>query len=128
MGIDISMVIEHRMNVGGSWVRLAWNDECDRNHNVFTALAGITRQPGVAVISEPRGLPEDASEGAIEYFKSSELWTAISHLTLAEIEAYDWANSPAGESRFWSALVPAMRDMAKAGGGAGGVRIVFGFS
>jgi len=61
----------------------------DRNYTVFSVLAGVRNDGYVKPISEPRGLPDDATHSKVEpeyeYGDHSFSW-----LTLAELLSYDW--------------------------------------
>lgn len=63
-----------------------------RNYHLFAILAGVRNYNRVTPIAAPRGLPEDVS-GYVKH-QSDSLGCdghSHSHLTLAELEAYDWA-------------------------------------
>lgn len=115
MGCDIHMIVEKRVNGKWERVEslpprpCSWCSakgkydsglsciNCDgrtvdtepyseRNYTVFATLAGVRSDGYVNPISEPRGLPEDATHGSeYEYGDHSFTW-----LTLAEVLNHDW--------------------------------------
>lgn len=112
MGCDIHFYVERRE--GDHWVSAdTWKksddlgewwkaDEFydDRNYNLFAILAdvrngrgfaGIKTGEGFNPISEPRGLPDDAS---LEVKRCAEQWSGDGHshswLTVKEIMDFDW--------------------------------------
>lgn len=107
MGTDIYFAVESR--TGGTWERCeamlpdpesgtlnrrSWYDE--RNYELFFLLAGLESPrpvgPPSAVISEPRGLPEDLSdETAREFSRFLASGTfGMSWLSAHDLVAYDW--------------------------------------
>ena len=58
MGCDIHAHSEVKIN--GTWHHLSVLD-IDRSYSLFTRMAGVRSCPGVEPISDPRGMPEDAS-------------------------------------------------------------------
>lgn len=61
MGCDIHVWTEAKIR--GKWVALG-HPRVNRNYELFALLAGVRNYENIAPISEPRGLPEDASEAA----------------------------------------------------------------
>lgn len=117
MGCDIHFYVERR--VDGKWVTAdKWGKDeddnnrtvslggsyyGDRNYDLFAILAnvrnghgfaGVKTGEGFVPISEPRGIPNDASS---EYRAYAESWGMYGHshsyLTVAEIMAYDWTQT-----------------------------------
>lgn len=111
MGCDIHSTLEVREN--GIWkfvrgsgsVDAPYGDEPikDRSYRTFAILAGVRKGYGFAgvdtgdefrPISEPKGVPDDASK---EYLAHVELWNGDGHshsfLTLAEILAFDFTRT-----------------------------------
>ncbi len=65
-----------------------------RNYNLFTALAGVRSEHfanNPPIISEPKGIPDDASP---EYIEEVKYWKGDGHshsyLTLKDIKEFDW--------------------------------------
>lgn len=98
MGCDIHLHVEKKVN--GKWVEVPDVGYDNRNYKVFAILANVRNGYGFAgcptgrgfkSISEPKGLPDDASKEVKEH---SESWGVDGHshsyLTLKELEAYDW--------------------------------------
>jgi hypothetical protein len=115
MGCDIHFYVERRE--GGRWVSAdEWTTEDgenhvdykkayyhNRNYNLFSILADVRNGRGFAgcktgegfnPISEPRGIPDDASP---EYRAAAESYGEDGHshsfLTVAEIMAFDWTQT-----------------------------------
>lgn len=116
MGCDIHLYVEKK--VDGKWqIQGKFEDADDegyrefsgpsfyneRNYNLFAVLAdvrngrgfaGITTGKGFNPISEPRGVPDDASE---DYFCMVEQWGcdghSHSHHTLRQLLEYDWTQT-----------------------------------
>ena len=98
MGCDIHSYVEYRNKDTGKWnmvriyVPYCWEPERldlvepynSRNYELFSMLAGVR---GFATpISEPRGIPQDASNGVRREYESVEDWVHTpSWLTLAEL-------------------------------------------
>ena len=107
MGCDIHFFVETKQNDGtwksaDTWVSDDWDpgrmkipyDEHfyqDRNYNLFAILANVRNYSDFNPISEPRGLPEDASP---DVKAQSDVWDMDGHshsyLTVTELKAYDW--------------------------------------
>jgi hypothetical protein len=72
MGTDIHLYAEQRLG-NGRWVALfdsqvfIWRD-----YGLFTRLAGVREREGVVPISQPRGMPADASETVREGLSSGD--------------------------------------------------------
>lgn len=62
MGCDIHMGLEGRIN--GEWRLIADDVYDERSYPLFALLAGVRNEPewGITPISEPRGVPDDASK------------------------------------------------------------------
>lgn len=118
MGCDIHMFVEIRNPSTGAWEFVpaegnAPQDDWDRknnrwswfggrNYTLFGILADV-RGSSWPPISEPRGIPEDAS---LEYLSVAYPWKLDGHshswLTVAEIDAYNW-----GQTRLHKEVVSA---------------------
>lgn len=124
MGCDIHSHVEKRVNgqwlAADNWVKdppdwysegeeiplvVPFNEQIygDRNYNLFAILAnvrngcgfaGIKTGSGFNIISEPRGIPEDACE---EYKLCAERYGIDGHshswLTLDEVLSFDWTQT-----------------------------------
>lgn len=119
MGCDIHLFVEKRVN--GRWVTAdKWKTDKDdepprkrvpydaafyhdRNYELFSILAdvrngrgfaGIKTGEGFVPIADPRGLPDDVCD---EVRAEAESWGgdghSHSHLTVAELMAYDWTQT-----------------------------------
>lgn len=136
MGCDIHLYVERRLASGWAEVNREFNT--DRNYTLFEMLADVRGGLGLPVISERRGIPSDASPGVRDIAES---WSSDghshSHLSLRELNAYDWgAAMPSGCSwaatrgeaagAFFSETLPALRELSDDGVGDD-VRIVFFF-
>lgn len=121
MGCDIRMRVElldwYTMPDGTESKEQAWRTVMTeaasygaRNYSVFAALADVRNyQSQIAPITQPRGIPEDASpDTKTEHAR----WTSDAHsaswLTLAEVLAYNWGEVPHA-SEFW-AWAKSLRD------------------
>ena len=89
MGTDITMAVEVR--IGDRW---KWLDgehvDVERSYDLFGLLANVrngTWGDPVPVIAAPRGLPADADARLLVDVPGEH---SFSHLTLAELLAYDW--------------------------------------
>lgn len=98
MGCDIHSYVEYRNKDTGQWkmvriyVPYRWEPERlrlvepynGRNYELFSMLAGVR---GCATpIAEPRGIPQDASDGVLCEYEAAEGWTHTpSWFTLAEL-------------------------------------------
>lgn len=104
MGCDIHCYAEKR-NKDGKWEIVGDNYQPygNRNYNLFailanvrngTAFAGCKTGEGFNPISNPKGVPSDASE---EYASLSEQWDSDGHshsyFTLRELLDYDWTQT-----------------------------------
>jgi hypothetical protein len=107
MGCDIHLYVERRTDSGWEHVpdhSKEWGDPANwfngRNYDLFsiladvrngTGFAGVKTGDGFRPIDTPRGLPVDVS---LVVRESAEEWGvdghSHSHLTVAEILAYDW--------------------------------------
>lgn len=90
MGCDIHTHVE--MKKENKWIHI---DEVPeefekRNYSTFSILAGVRSSFNVKPISEPKGIPEDASK---ETKANIEKWNgdghSHSHLTLKELDTFD---------------------------------------
>ncbi len=98
IGCDLHSYVEYRDKTAGLWkmvrmyVPYRWEPERlglvepfnGRNYELFAILAGVRgfAQP----IAEPRGIPQDASNGVLCEYEAAEGWTHTpSWLTLAEL-------------------------------------------
>lgn len=62
-----------------------------RNYALFTMLAGVRASDDFPVISEPKGMPQDASPAAVEYADQYGCdGHSHSYLTLKELRDFDW--------------------------------------
>ena len=95
MGCDIHASIEARKNKKlKEWIAVNQNVDIPRSYSLFTALAGVrNRDEGIIVISKPRGIPDDVSEGHKE---EHDYWGSDGHsdswLTFSELHEYVHAN------------------------------------
>ncbi len=100
MGCDIHAMIEVRTDKG--WEARGGELDIWRNYDLFAILAGVRNRGGrdLNKISEPRGVPTDASEEWLSYVKHWE-YDAHSHSyhTLAQLQAFDW--NGVGEHEGW---------------------------
>lgn len=86
MGCDIHIYAEKKGD-DGKYHNLPGDLEFNANYGVFGFLAGVRNYSAVTPISEPRGIPDDASETVKEEFidwegdAHSESWLAVSELT-----------------------------------------------
>lgn len=102
MGCDISLKVE--VKVKGKWL-LFNQPRVDRNYELFEKMAGVRGDVSNA-ISEPKGLPDDISEGTklvYEYEKDDA--HSESYLTLLEIGLLEkWYEEQAyeGTSRWFN--------------------------
>jgi hypothetical protein len=102
-----------------------------RNYDLFALLAGVRNYNKIRPISEPKGLPEDVSRIIKAY---SDDWDVDGHshswLTLAELQAWDWASQNRMETwaeavgSFFTETMPALAKLAK---DPTNIRIVFWF-
>ena len=98
MGCDIHSYVEYRDKDTGQWkmvriyVPYRWEPERldlvepynSRNYELFSMLAGV--RGFAAPIVEPRGFPQDASDGVRREYELAEEWMHTpSWLTLAEL-------------------------------------------
>lgn len=97
MGCDIHTFSEKKIN--GKW-EFQKSIDIDRNYDLFSILAnvrngygfaGVKTGEGFISISNPKGIPFDASK---EYEKEVEEWGGDGHshswLTIKEIKGFDW--------------------------------------
>jgi hypothetical protein len=65
MGCDIHATIEAKKNKElREWITVNQNVNIPRSYSLFYALAGVrSREEEIVIISKPRGVPFDASEG-----------------------------------------------------------------
>lgn len=95
MGCDIHAMVERKhLNWEGKpsqgWWCNAGDPDIGRNYAIFSVLADVRNINGIPVISQPKGLPEDACS-------PMEAWHArwegdahsASYLTLTELKAFD---------------------------------------
>ena len=87
MGCDIHLWAERR--VDGAWQYASDNIYDQRNYRTFAILAAVRNDHDMTPISEPRGLPEDCGDYVREEL-SNDGGHSASHLTVAEIMAFDW--------------------------------------
>lgn len=90
MGCDIHAVLERKAkNSKHYWVS-AGNPEIGRDYEMYALMAGVRNEDELAPISEPKGVPEDASS---EFEALYDVWDADAHsasyLTLAELKSAD---------------------------------------
>lgn len=117
MGCDIHLYVECRDNASAPWRSAdTWREEAGersvpyekafysgRNYDLFSILADVRNGTGFAgnktgdgfvPISKPRGLPDDVSKPVADV---ASRWQgdghSHSHLTVAEIMAYDWTQT-----------------------------------
>lgn len=115
MGCDIHCYAERKNKDGkweivgnkekgeDGWVNIDYEPYVNRNYNLFailanvrngTAFAGCKTGEGFNPISNPKGVPSDASE---EYASLSEQWDSNGHshsyFTLRELLDYDWTQT-----------------------------------
>lgn len=84
MGCDIHMFVEAK-NKSDKWVMVD-KPEVNRNYGLFEKMAGV-RGEDYNAIAQPRGLPDNASEGTmLHYVYWSEDAHTESYLKLSEIE------------------------------------------
>ena len=101
-----------------------------QDYEIFTALANVRREDiknkEVQTISNPRGVPKDASEEVKEWAKDIDGY-AYSWLTLDEIMSHVPFLSPESENR-WDALIDTLSQFyARFGTRFEDIRIVFYF-
>ena len=90
MGADIHAYAEV-LDSDGTWVLSDWRDDLHRDYGLFGFLADVRNYSHVPVISEPRGLPGDASgEVRTEYDEWGMGAHSTSWVTLAELLAFDY--------------------------------------
>lgn len=114
---------------GRMWVNYEDRIYCDRNYEVFAALADVRNDGNIRPISAPKMLPSDISH---EVKNEADHWVmdghSYSHFTLAELEAVNWS----GYDRFiWikkqicDGIMITLRE--KSNGDPESIRIVFWF-
>ena len=91
MGCDIHSYAEKR-NESGQWEVIDGVHPFDsRSYGAFAFLAGVRNYSAITPISQPRGIPEDASEYVKEEHES---WTCDAHsaswLSVAELASFDY--------------------------------------
>ena len=142
MGCDIHHVVEKRNAETGKWEAVwptgphknggyyfpeaeAGGHRIWRNYDIFAVLADVRNRGGIVPISEPRGVPHDASDVARDMIDYQGL-DAHSHsfVTLGELLRYDW--QPAPLDRFGPSWFGFLRLIAGYGG-PDDVRLVFCF-
>lgn len=98
MGCDIHIWTEVRKD--GKWEISGYQPNGSRNYNTFAILAnvrngrgfaGIKTGEGFNPISDPKGVPDDASP---EYLEAVDQWEGDGHshsfLTMQELTSFDW--------------------------------------
>lgn len=92
MGCDISSFAEKKDSNGtfqcdGTWEPFSW-----RVYTVFAFLAGVRNQAGIKPLSEPRGLPSDASDVAARMHENQEFGClhSTSWFMVAELADFDY--------------------------------------
>ena len=115
MGCDIHCYAERKNKDGkweivgnvkkeeDGWISIDYEPYHDRNYNLFDILANVSNETefagyetgeGFNPISNPKGVPSDASE---EYASLYEQWDSDGHshsyLTLRELLDYDWTQT-----------------------------------
>jgi len=124
MGCDIHLYVERRQE-DGSWA-LVSGDEGDfyngRNYDVFAIFAGVRNRGGWNPISEPRGVPPDASPGYLEIINgycSHYFVHSHSYLTYSDLTGYDWTQERNGVTAyadtiwFWANTVPELLELGR---------------
>lgn len=103
MGCDIHMHAE--VKIGGKWHNYSAPD-VQRNYRLFARLAGVRARDGIEPISEPRGLPEDAS-AVVQHHSDwfgidghSHSWISADEIALLD-ETRDQWDYPAKEGEEW---------------------------
>jgi hypothetical protein len=97
-----------------------------RNYEVFTALANVREADGITPISEPRGIPEDASYEYRELAENDGDAHSESWVTLAELKAYDTSAFDDVTKEIWQTLIENLESV-KHGRSDDQVRMVFYF-
>lgn len=123
MGCDIHFFIEKK-NERGKWDFVGEVD-IDRNYALFTILAGVrSRHNGfLTPISQPKGLPEDLSDGCRSAIYEED--HSDSYLTTKELCSYDWDSHDGAFRYFFDDVVADM--VIKSRGELDSVRAVFNF-
>lgn len=88
MGCDIHVIIEKK-NKYGFWSN-AGDPDIGRNYEIFSVLANVRNDNGIAFISEPKGVPNDATD---EFNGLVKEWEPDGHshswVTLKEMKNFD---------------------------------------
>lgn len=90
MGCDINLFVE--VKESGKWINKKSNYSHSRNRHLFSILANVRNgYPPLDFISEPKGMPDDASEEAKKEANTFE-YEGHSHscLYLSELLLFDW--------------------------------------
>lgn len=127
MGCDVRAVVEVRARGERAW-HCRGLVEIHRNYGVFAMLAGVRGGAGRA-IALPRGLPDDLSIWAREFFEEDcSLWRLhdVSWLSLGELRAAAWSGVPGG-LEFARGVLPYLEYQMEPGAGVEDVRLVFWF-
>ena len=151
MGCDIHCYAERKNKDGkwkiignvekeeDGWISIDYEPYHDRNYNLFailanvrneTAFAGCKTGEGFNPISNPKGVPSDASE---EYASLIKQWDSDGHshsyLTLRELLDYDWTQTTQlqGSDYFLSDTITELLKLAGGTKGIDDIRIVFFF-
>ena len=90
MGCDIHWHTEKKID--GKWVHDPGAPEYnDRDYLLFATLAGVRSSDNIVQISEPRGIPNDTSDGVLTEYEE---WRGDAHtpswFSLKELLAHDW--------------------------------------
>jgi len=108
MGCDIHMYVEKKNLESGGWEFAPAGEEspgtrsygdtlyCDwysgRNYELFAILAGVRNSSGLTPISEPRGLPDNVSDGFLREYGFEVLddleYEALEEKDIYEVEKY----------------------------------------
>ena len=111
MGADIHMFVERvpiakkrdeiissllgveEFYINANWELISSDVYGGRNYNLFGRLADVRTREGVIPLSEPRGIPKDASE---DYKKECKYWGwdahSHSYFYLSELVKEDWVD------------------------------------
>jgi hypothetical protein len=115
MGCDIHLYVERRTDSG--WEHVPdhsddWRDDLNwysrRNYYLFAILADVRNEGrGIKPIDSPRGLPPDVTSGVMAECAG---WGvdghSHSHVTIAEVLAYDWDQITLGDMQrpYWRCI------------------------
>lgn len=102
MGCDITLFIEEK--TGNEW-DVTHTIDIPRNYTLFSILANVENNGEIPYISEPRGVPEDASNVVDTTFHYLHDYHSCSWLTREELKNFNWSyRIPMGDGTYSESL------------------------